>query len=990
MYHPEPEGVPSQVKEPSPKVVEETRVEYLAVEDLSHEDGIVSEATGTDPSTHTPIGSSLDGSLSKASKTTVVLRANDGRCLFEFNIPVGKATVDRFHKISTPICMSLKEYVKKTPAERLAGKIQLRKVLVKDRSLAVRLMVLGETKPEAKPHIVVLGAQGQYKRLRKFFEKKSVQSLIKPSDDACPSFEYLIYEHPPDLKQAENDDFLVLAPVEVGDHSPVTQTLCGTPIIIRHPSSTETRATFGGIIKVIDDAGLFKLYGLTAGHVVEDKDDDAQSLLFESSSTEFDYLFPSDSDSESDLDCETSSLINEMEGIPENTSDTKLRIGPGAWSSLKMDEIGAISRHSPQLCRAADRAVASMPTCDWALIEMLTYKPNQLPPRTQRTSDNIHTTSVESNGLVMPTSNYKGTEMPVAVISGSEGLKRGVISALPAKIMLGSCDKFVDAMIMNPHVGQDIVDGDSGSWVVNETTFEVLGHLVATDRLGGAYIMPLEDTLSEIKDHLQAKSVELASPIDIVNSATSKTTKTMVITPLEHLWKLSQQTETPLSSTKAHMRQGDADEGKAEQSFSLEDPFSLPTGLLVIGGVTLKSVMALHGLIRSLGSQNKDARALKAEVSDLSGVLSSLMETVANNPSLNFEALKGPLQRCGKSCEEYSAIIARCTKRSDGTTRLSMRDWITQKYLQGDINDFRTMLSAHKSTIIIALACENLRDAAISPDVLEDYKDMVSDTTSDLDTHLRELQEKIDCLKNGQSAAIDEIAIEWQALLEEKESTKQGLDMCAKLASRIAHFEPTATEHAQFSQRQSARKHLQVGLSETRQSIQFLVARLQTHETLISSQLESISLNDVANEPVAAQLARLQQTKDSVSQCIQIVSEASRSANEQSNVFEDLPLADNSYGFSVSTVQDIVTARRLNLSGRSRHFGGQVTDETVQKPIDALTQLDAEHLKFLKDTRGSHRPAEGIGSASTDSTNAKVFHDRFGPGLELTANKPGQ
>ncbi|KAI1845223.1 hypothetical protein JX265_014087 [Neoarthrinium moseri] len=141
---------------------------------------------------------------------------------------------------------------------------------------------------------------------------------------------------------------------------------------------------------------------------------------------------------------------------------------------------------------------------------------------------------------------------------------------------------------------------------------------------------------------------------------------------------------------------------------------------------------------------------------------------------------------------------------------------------------------------------------------------------------MRELQEKIDRLKSGDTTAMQDVAVEWQALLEEKESTKQGLSMCAQLSSQIAHFESTTTEHAQFSPRQSARKHIQTGLGKTRESIQSLVARLQRHEALLGSQLEAMSLNDAFSEPVATQLTRLQQTKDSVSQCIQIVSEAGK------------------------------------------------------------------------------------------------------------------
>ncbi|KAH8701437.1 hypothetical protein GQ44DRAFT_631717 [Phaeosphaeriaceae sp. PMI808] len=419
----------------------------------------------------------------------------------------------------------------------------------------------------------------------------------------------------------------------------------------------------------------------------------------------------------------------------------------------------------------------------------------------------------------------------------------------------------------------------------------------------------------------------------------------------------------------------------------MADPLSITAGVLAVGGFALKSSMALHSMVRDFRSQNSSARALKAELGDLTGVLSALLETISNNPVLDFRSLERPLQRCGNACEEYGKIIARCMQHSDNASRSSMRDWITQKYLQGDINDFRTMIAAHKSTINIALANANLRITAVSPEVLEDYKDMISDTTTDLNTHLKDLQEKIDRLKAGDAAAVADIAAEWQAMLEEKESTQQGLNMCAQLSAQIVQCQSASAEHAQFSGRPSAHKYVKTGLSEARISIQNLVTRLQAHEALIGSELEAMSLQETLSEPVAAQLARLQQTKESVSQCIQIVSEASELANERSNVFEDINLADNSYAFSVSTVNDLVTARRLNLRGRSRHFGGQVTDETVQKSIEALTQLDAEHTRSVQDAQGPRQ--EPLVHTSEDPNHAKQFYDRFGPGIALTASKSG-
>lgn len=57
--------------------------------------------------------------------------------------------------------------------------------------------------------------------------------------------------------------------------------------------------------------------------------------------------------------------------------------------------------------------------------------------------------------------------------------------------------------------------GDSGSWVVEPHTSYVYGHLVASDPLGDGYIIPLRDTLQNIKEATGAELVELASSVDI-------------------------------------------------------------------------------------------------------------------------------------------------------------------------------------------------------------------------------------------------------------------------------------------------------------------------------------------------------------------------------------------------------------------------------------------------------------------------------------------
>lgn len=139
----------------------------------------------------------------------------------------------------------------------------------------------------------------------------------------------------------------------------------------------------------------------------------------------------------------------------------------------------------------------------------------------------------------------------------------------------------------------------------------------------------------------------------------------------------------------------------------MTDPLSTASGVVALVTFALQSSVTLHRTIRSLRSQEKDARALKDELADLTSVLETLLETIEGHPNIDFGSLALPLQRCGKICQEYGELIAKCTRHST-SSRASLRDWITQRYLQGDINDFRNMLSGYKSTINIALANANM------------------------------------------------------------------------------------------------------------------------------------------------------------------------------------------------------------------------------------------------------------------------------------------
>ncbi|RYP73373.1 hypothetical protein DL771_003641 [Monosporascus sp. 5C6A] len=468
----------------------------------------------------TPARNSNSQQSSRSSSNAVDRSANQVRpvlcgtgpaqSLTQFDKHVDNDTISRFSHIQSQIEKPLLKYVCKFPG--------------KYRSMAIRLMVLGTSESEAKPYIVVLAPEDQCKRVRKFFDKSSVRALCQPGDETMPSFEVLVYGRPPELKEGD-DNIDVLVPLINGNLGFTSDTYCGAPIIVRQPSGVEKRATFGGVIKAVSENGDFKLYGLTAGHVVGDTDDDLSIQSATDTVAHSDDLSISDSDSDSDTDGSVEEVQGaveyfELSDEPENALEFQ-DDSSASWSSLELGNLGNISKESPLVSPSdgKDSTWISGENFDWALIEMTNYKPNRLRPRSRTRDESSHAVASTSGDLVMPPplSDYIGFKKSVVVIAGSEGPKRGHISALPSRLLLHPGREFVNSLVVNLEDNKRIVDGDSGSWVVNERTLQVYGHVVATDAFGGGYIMPLDETFRDIKNRLSVASVELASMVDIAS-----------------------------------------------------------------------------------------------------------------------------------------------------------------------------------------------------------------------------------------------------------------------------------------------------------------------------------------------------------------------------------------------------------------------------------------------------------------------------------------
>jgi len=138
----------------------------------------------------------------------------------------------------------------------------------------------------------------------------------------------------------------------------------------------------------------------------------------------------------------------------------------------------------------------------------------------------------------------------------------------------------------------------------------------------------------------------------------------------------------------------------------MADPIGTASGLLALVAFAFQSSKLLYEAVASFQSNQRTVRELKVELEALDGVLQSLHTTITNT-DVDLMALELPLHRCGKACEDFEAVIVKCTAHSD-RPRTSFRDWAKLKYMGDDIVAFKNMIAGYKSTIAIALADANM------------------------------------------------------------------------------------------------------------------------------------------------------------------------------------------------------------------------------------------------------------------------------------------
>jgi chromosome segregation ATPase len=237
----------------------------------------------------------------------------------------------------------------------------------------------------------------------------------------------------------------------------------------------------------------------------------------------------------------------------------------------------------------------------------------------------------------------------------------------------------------------------------------------------------------------------------------------------------------------------------------------------------------------------------------------------------------------------------------------------------------------------------NSRTATVTADVLRDYKDMITQTTSDLEEHLQEIESKLEALPLRRDTISDEDAAERERIQEEMDSTKQCLAICAQVSEQVNQFRPnffediSAAEDSQqvdvatLGKRISAKRVTANVLHQFEEKLTKTTSDLEEHLHNIDNRLQTL-LSPGARTLGEVERKRVQEEMDSIKQCLAICEQASEQAEKfRTNVFEDVSAARDAHQLVVATLGDLISAKRVTAGRSATQWLGQMSDASLQQ-----------------------------------------------------------
>jgi len=261
---------------------------------------------------------------------------------------------------------------------------------------------------------------------------------------------------------------------------------------------------------------------------------------------------------------------------------------------------------------------------------------------------------------------------------------------------------------------------------------------------------------------------------------------------------------------------------------------------------------------------------------------------------------------------------------------------------------------------------------------------MIDDTTSDLQEHLESINEKLEALQHQALKSSTQDNPERQMMEEEKYSTQKCLEICAEVTLHISKVQPGVFQDISTPSRGNqgpisslnglilARSTTSDTLELCKGTLTITTSKLESHLQDIENRLQALySASSNLSDEQQTERDRIQEELNSTKQGLAICAEASEKAvEERVNILEDVSLAENGHQVIVSTIGDLILAKRVTAGRGSTQWMGQMSDASLQHLTTTLSQ---SALEVVSDTQ------YGVDSK---------FEGRYGTGIKLDESKP--
>jgi hypothetical protein len=258
------------------------------------------------------------------------------------------------------------------------------------------------------------------------------------------------------------------------------------------------------------------------------------------------------------------------------------------------------------------------------------------------------------------------------------------------------------------------------------------------------------------------------------------------------------------------------------------------------------------------------------------------------------------------------------------------------------------------------------------------YQDMIAATISDLNDRLEKINTNLDHFHPQGAGASSFNSTERKRIQEEIESTKQCLSICTAVSKHIDRIRPSilkniaippdTVDHSAVTADFTTDRTLKSCDTALKNQIQ----ELQTHLQELFDRLAHLQSNSngghADNETERQRIQdELEATKQSLAICI---AASDRATKDRLNVYEDVSIDEDGYQYIVSTIGDLISAKRINAGARSIQCMGQISDDSFQKML------------VISPSRRSE-----IGSVDAQKPEAEFKH-RYGTGFKLNVQSP--